>query len=341
MNELKRVSIIIPVYNVKEYIADCLYSVFNQTYKHIEIIVVNDCTPDSSMQIAMNELQSDKNKFEYTLVNHEINQGLSAARNSGVKAATGDYIYFLDSDDEITSDCIELLVNKVTKYPDVDFVIGEIKISGAEWHYPLSAPAYSSSGLDIVTDYFYERWYVMAVNKLLRKSFFISSNLWFKEGRLHEDELFSFYLAIKAQSMACVNSETYIYKVRISNSITSGTSLKNFVQQLQNNTEIYTSLLDSRDTIPEYLIIHYITISTYKYVISLSHNQTLSVLQKKEYLNKHLVLYIRILKSLHIGQVFGKLTAITICRLCFLLLPYPLIQLFLSIHKIGIHRWFR
>lgn len=341
MNELKKVSIIIPVYNVKEYIADCLYSVFNQTYKHIEIIIVNDCTPDDSMLIAINELQSDKNRFEYTLVNHEINQGLSAARNSGVKAATGEYIYFLDSDDEITSDCIELLVNKVAEYPNVDFVIGEIKISGAEWHYPLLAPTYSSSGLDIVTDYFYERWYVMAVNKLLRKSFFTNNNLWFKEGRLHEDELFSFYLATKAQSMACVNNETYIYKVRISNSITSGTSLKNFVQQLQNNTEIYASLLDRRDTIPENLIIHYITTSTYKYIISLSHNQTLSAPQKKEYLKKHLSLYVHILKNLHIGQVLSRLSLITICRLCFLLLPYPLIQLFLSIHKTGIHKWFR
>ena len=123
MNNIK-VSIIIPIYNVEPYIERCIISVLNQSYKNIEIIIINDCTPDKSIEL-INKLLN--NKYSSTenihILNHEKNKGLSAARNTGIMNATGDYLYFLDSDDSITHDCIEVLVNALSL--NIDFVIGD------------------------------------------------------------------------------------------------------------------------------------------------------------------------------------------------------------------------
>lgn len=88
------VSIIIPIYNVQDYINDCLYSVYIQTYSEIEVILVNDCTPDNSMSIAHSNIEKLKKRFNVKIIDHKSNKGLSAARNSGVKEATGEWVYF-------------------------------------------------------------------------------------------------------------------------------------------------------------------------------------------------------------------------------------------------------
>lgn len=97
-----KISIIIPIYNVAEYVSDCLKSVLQQTYKNIEIIIVNDCTEDNSMVIIEGLLKESATSIPYKIINHTRNQGLSVARNTGIKNSTGDYLYFMDSDDEIT-----------------------------------------------------------------------------------------------------------------------------------------------------------------------------------------------------------------------------------------------
>lgn len=109
-----KVSIIIPVYNVEKYIRQCLESVINQTYKNIEIIVINDGTKDGSMKIVEEYLEDKRIK-----IINKNNGGLSSARNKGIEEATGEYIYFLDSDDWIEKDTIEVLV-KNSK--DVDII---------------------------------------------------------------------------------------------------------------------------------------------------------------------------------------------------------------------------
>ena len=99
--KMKDISIIIPIYNVEKYVAECLNSVINQTYDHskIECILVDDCTPDKSMNIA-NELIANYNgDMTFIIKKHDHNQGLSAARNTGIDIATRTYIYFIDSDE--------------------------------------------------------------------------------------------------------------------------------------------------------------------------------------------------------------------------------------------------
>ena len=232
-----KVSIIIPIYNVAPYIADCLRSVLEQIYPSIEVILVNDATPDDSMKQAAPWIEKIQERFEVQVVNHTNNRGLSAARNTGMKVATGDWIYFLDSDDEITPNCVELLAAKAAEYPDVDFVIGEIKYVGTSWRFPLKCDSYVAGNKHILHDYTTYQWYMMAVNRLYKKAYLLQYKLTFKEGLLHEDELFSFQVATTARAMAAVYEKTYIYKVRNEGNITAQRKLKNFEDILYINKE--------------------------------------------------------------------------------------------------------
>ena len=116
------ISVIIPIYNVENYLARCLDSVVNQTYPNLEIILVNDGTPDGSVAIA--EAYQEKDKRIKLL--HQENAGLSEARNTGIAAATGDYIAFLDSDDWLELDAYEYLLQLLVAY-DADISIGGIR----------------------------------------------------------------------------------------------------------------------------------------------------------------------------------------------------------------------
>lgn len=238
-----KVSIIIPIYNVAPFIEDCLRSVLSQIYSSLEIILVNDATPDDSMLRAAPWIEKLQERFEVKVVNHVSNRGLSAARNTGIEVATGDWIYFLDSDDEIIPSCIELLSMRVNTHPGVDVVIGGIKTIGADWYYPLTCASYVEGSKNILRDYTNNKWYVMAVNRLYRKEYLLSNDLYFKDGLLHEDELYSFRIATTAQTMAVVYECTYIYKVRANDSITSQRKLKNFEDILYINKEKLTYML--------------------------------------------------------------------------------------------------
>lgn len=226
------ISIVIPIYNVAPYIADCLQSVLKQTYSSIEVILVNDASPDNSMEQAAPWIEKLQKRFEVKVVNHSSNRGLSAARNTGIRKSTGDWIYFLDSDDEISRDCIELMVKEIVRHEDLDFVIGGVKVVGAKQQYPLKCLPYVNSNKEILQDYIQRRWYIMACNRLLKKEYVLKNNLFFREGILHEDLLYSFQIATTACSMAAVNQETYIYKIRNVGSITSLKRLKNFEDML-------------------------------------------------------------------------------------------------------------
>ena len=126
-----KISIVIPVYNVAPYIGDCIRSVMHQTWQGpLECIFVDDCGTDNSMEIVRSIIEENQGNIEFKIIRHKENRGLSAARNTGIAAATGDYVYFLDSDDEITPDCIEALAAPITASEPIDFTIGECRIEG-------------------------------------------------------------------------------------------------------------------------------------------------------------------------------------------------------------------
>ena len=181
-----KISIIVPVYNVAPYIAACLQSVMHQTCQDaLECILVDDCGTDNSMEVVGEMLQSYEGPIGFKVVHHTQNRGLSAARNTGMAEATGDYVYFLDSDDR--------------------------SIPGVALRLPGGTIL---RGKEILHAYRLQQWYMMSVNKLYRLDFLRHNALQFKEGILHEDELWSFQLACLAQSMTIISAETYIYKLR-------------------------------------------------------------------------------------------------------------------------------
>lgn len=214
---MNRVSIIIPIYNVCMYIADCLQSVSTQSYRgRIECILVDDCGNDNSISITEEFINNYQGPIVFKLIHHERNRGLSAARNTGLEASHGDYIFFLDSDDTITSDCIEKLTMPL-KDEFYDLVVGNIQpIGGTSAHESLKLKLEDGVVLrgNAIQDTYILKWNMMAQNKLYRKGFLKDKGLLFKEGLIHEDELWSIQVAALATSMAVVNEYTYNYYIR-------------------------------------------------------------------------------------------------------------------------------
>lgn len=208
----RKVSIIVPVYNVSTYINRCLNSIASQTYKDIEVIFVDDCGSDDSIHHV--ETFISNTEMNCKLIRHEQNKGLSVARNTALEVVSGDYVFFLDSDDEIVHNCIELLMAPI-KYHDYDLVVGNYVTIGGTTECKLrlnSGPI--SCNNTILTNFLCNKWYAMVWNKLYRTKFIRDNNLRFKPGVIHEDELWSFMVSLCAQSMY-VNTEVDTYKYHI------------------------------------------------------------------------------------------------------------------------------
>jgi glycosyltransferase involved in cell wall biosynthesis len=219
------VSIIIPVYNVEPYISASLLSALNQTFDSIEYIIVDDCGTDKSMHIIQQIIENHQRGSDIYIYHHERNRGLSAARNTGMANVTGEYIFFMDSDDEITSDCIELHCRKMIE-EDADFIIGNRKVVGAKTVNTNIVRFDTRKDIDILQAFFRNDFPASACNRLYKKHFIIENNFIFKEGLLYEDQLWHYMLARKAKKISVVSHETYLYKIR-NNSITStNTGLK-------------------------------------------------------------------------------------------------------------------
>jgi glycosyltransferase involved in cell wall biosynthesis len=118
------VSVIVPVYQVSDYVERCIRSVMAQTYTDIECIIVDDATRDDSIDKCEALIKEYDGPIQFRIIHHEQNRGLSVARNTGFDAANGEYVYFLDSDDYITPDCIEKLVSVVKDDPTIEMVQG-------------------------------------------------------------------------------------------------------------------------------------------------------------------------------------------------------------------------
>lgn len=247
-----KISIIIPVYNVSDYIIRCIDSVINQTYQEIECLIIDDCSPDNSIELAENKLQSYKGSIDFRIIRHEQNKGVSEARNTGIRNATGNYLYFLDSDDEITNNCIETLVDLCKN--EEEMVIGDYTSKGGKmnFHIDLQKPLYSNE--DIFKAYINKQWYEMPWNKLIQKNFILANNLFFHPNiSNHEDALWSFHVTSKLQSLNFTPKETYIYYVR-ENSLHTTYKLKRADETLLLLNEIVESSLHLSHNVSDYII---------------------------------------------------------------------------------------
>lgn len=224
-----KISIIIPVYNVEDYIIECLQSVANQTIAEgVECILIDDCGTDNSTRLATDFIANYQGTIKFTMLHHNHNRGLSAARNTGIKAAKGDYVYFLDSDDTIDADCMELMYSYVEKYGNVDLVQGSF-YENEEEHMtgsPYCLPEFTDDR-KVVKSFLltFAGDVVGAQSRLVRRLMLLKKNLFFKEGIIHEDNLWTFFLAKHVLSMAFCSKATYYHRFNPS-SITRDVNIK-------------------------------------------------------------------------------------------------------------------
>lgn len=209
------VSIIVPVYNVEAYIEECLRSVMAQTYINYECLIVDDCGPDNSILIAKQLVAEYDGPAIFRIIHRERNGGLSAARNTGLHEAVGEYVYFLDSDDKLFPHSIEVLVRLAQKYPGVDMVQGNIEIQNGKMQY---LHFHKDEFFEYLNDRMEIRNLVLgrlpetAWNKLVRRIFLLSNNLFFVEGIIHEDGMWKWHYQKEIQSLAVCAENTYWYR---------------------------------------------------------------------------------------------------------------------------------
>lgn len=211
------ISIVISVYNVEKFIAACLNSIIEQTYTGpMECLIIDDCCNDDSMRTVEEIVHSYKGGINFYILHHEHNRGLSAARNTGMAAATGDYICFVDSDDELPPNSVEQLVEALDD-GQYDIVVGDIKTIGNDaLHEYLRLKLDDGIVLrdgDIIHHY-KTHWNMMAQAKLYKASFLRQQRLTFMEGLIHEDELWSFEIACVAKTLKAIQYPVYLYYLR-------------------------------------------------------------------------------------------------------------------------------
>ena len=216
MNQPK-ISIIIPVYNVEPYITDCLQSVMRQTYKgSIECIVVDDCCTDKSIEVAEKLIAEYEGPIVFMVLHHEKNLGISCARNTGIDAATGDYVFFIDSDDYITDDCIECLVDSSG---DFDIVFGN-HFSEERQAGRIKTDSGALTGEHYVLKYLQGELFPACVwNKLFKMDYLKKHNLYFVPNIIMEDSVFTFMYSCFPTKMFFHNKATYYYRVKREKSI--------------------------------------------------------------------------------------------------------------------------
>ena len=200
------VSVIVPVYNVEKYIEKCVKSIIKQTFHNFEVIIIDDESPDNSIDIVKKMTKKD-DRFK---IISQKNRGLGGARNTGIDNAKGEYLFFLDSDDYIEEDTLEMLVNYM-KSKDVDIVVFDyckVKEDGEV----ISAPKFGEGVLS--KDDAYRKILSltispMACNKLYKKKLFIENNIYYPEKFLHEDVATTYKLFWKSDNIGCIGKCFY------------------------------------------------------------------------------------------------------------------------------------
>ena len=216
------------MYQVEQYLAICLKSITDQTMTDgVECILVDDCGSDRSLFIAKDFIEHYQGNVLFRIVEREKNGGLSAARNSGIDVASGEYVYFLDSDDEITPNCLEIMWSLVEKYGKVNLVQGAFfedekyanSISNIKF------PEFCTCQADIKTFLLqYLGDIVGAQSRLINLSFLKEHHLYFEEGIIHEDNLWTFFLSKYVRTMAYCDVCTYYHRYN-PNSITGNVNV--------------------------------------------------------------------------------------------------------------------
>lgn len=240
------VSVIVPIYRVEKYLKKCIKSIKQQTYSNLEIILVDDGSPDGCPEICDMEAQKDSR----IIVIHKENGGLSSARNAGIDAAQGEYIAFVDSDDYISEKFIEILLDMcLDNEADIaqcDFLAVNEKSQTLPWKRHQRVEI--CSGREAVHRFCCAGdavKYIVAWNKLYKKQLF--TNIRYPLNKIHEDEFTTYKILWKAHKVAITTSYLYYYLQR-----------KDSIMYLQRNSiksaEFLIKRLDREDALKEQLL---------------------------------------------------------------------------------------
>ena len=266
---MAKVSVIIPMYKVEEYLRECLDSVANKTLKDIEVLCIDDGSPDRSAEIAAEYVKKYSN---FKLIRKE-NGGLSDTRNVGIEAASGEYIYFLDSDDYIDSQMLEKLYDNAWEgnldvvYFNTNLLFESDEIRQKNMNlleYYSRSNSYSGvcTGQAMFVRMLGDWKFLPSVClQLFRREFLINNNLRFYVGIVHEDVLFSFKCAMLAQRTDYVPDKFYFRRMRDESIMTNSKSMRNVEGYLVAYSEALRFMHDveveenAADKISEYMYI--------------------------------------------------------------------------------------
>ncbi len=207
----KLISIIVPVYKVEKYLSKCIDSIINQTYKNLEIILVDDGSPDNCPKICDGYAKKDKR----IKIIHKENGGLSSARNAGLDIMTGEFVAFLDSDDYIEPTYIEIMAEKQVKY-NADLVNCGVKDiienTGEEIIKVSVKEDVVLENEEIIKQFFSTYNLTVAWNKLYRKEIF--ATLRYPQGRIFEDAAIILNVLSKCKKLVIIPDVLYNYLKR-------------------------------------------------------------------------------------------------------------------------------
>lgn len=220
------ISVIVPVYRVEEYLERCVKSILSQTYKNLEVILVDDGSPDQCPAIC----DACAEKDARVKVIHQENKGLSGARNAGIDAASGEYLAFVDSDDYVSPHFIEELYQLLQ---DTGCAIGQCRFSYVKGNGLVEEgdSAFCIYRGESLMEQLYgpeekATCFVVAWNKLYRAELFKETGIRYPEGRIHEDEATTYRLFHEAKKLAFLDRALYGYYTENGGSITSVFSAK-------------------------------------------------------------------------------------------------------------------
>lgn len=218
----EKISIIIPVYKVEQYLAKCLESILHQTYQNLEIILVDDGSPDRCGEICEEYAKKDGR----IKVIHKANEGAACARNDGIEAATGEYISFVDSDDWIPENAYEVLYHGL-KEQDAECVVGScVKVvdkNGTLTYKKRNKGEFGAiSAQDAMKRVLLNGSAVW--NRLFRRELF--ENVRFPANRINEDEVAALHIYVQCKKVVFLDADTYYYRIRKNSVTTSSFSLR-------------------------------------------------------------------------------------------------------------------
>lgn len=242
-----KISIIVPVYKVEKELNRCVQSLLKQTYKNIEIILVDDGSPDCCPELCdQYALEDDR-----ICVVHKKNGGLSDARNAGLERAMGEYVLYVDSDDYIDLDSCERFMS-VTEAQDVDIVVGNAimeKSDGCEMMVHTATPAgtiYEAKEFIVRAINSYQ-WYAPAWLNMYRRKYLLDNNLFFKKDIYFEDVQMLPRVFLSAKKIACIDGTFYHYVIRDNSIMTSKKDEKKKNDSIQNLREWKTQFDQVKD----------------------------------------------------------------------------------------------